>query len=114
MSSSHSWKFFRTGGLDQVALESTADLLALESLDPKLWVALSCPVKGLELDERTLALIDADGDGRIRVPELLAAVQWTWARLKEPASLLQGSETLPLDAVNDQVPGGRSVLAAAR
>ena len=67
--STHVWKFFRTGGLDQVTLESAADLLNLQSLDQKLWVALSCPVKGLEIDERTLRLIDSDGDGRIRVPE---------------------------------------------
>ena len=71
----HTWKFFRTGGLDQVSLETGADLLNLEQLDQKLWVALSCPVKGLELDEKTLALIDTDGDGRIRVPELIAAIK---------------------------------------
>jgi len=46
----HIWKFFRTGGLDQVTLATGADLLALGQLDQKLWVALSCPVKGLELD----------------------------------------------------------------
>ena len=76
----HPWKFFRTGGLDQVALTTGADLLALEQLDQKLWVALSCPVKGLALDEKTLALIDGDNDGRIRVRELLAAVAWAAAR----------------------------------
>ena len=76
MASTHTWNFFRTGGLDQVVLGSAADLTALPELDQKLWVALSCPVKGLELDERTLALIDSDNDGRIRVPELLAAVAW--------------------------------------
>ena len=59
----HVWKFFRTGGLNQVSLETADDLLALSELDEKLWVALSCPVKGLELDEQTLALIDTDGDG---------------------------------------------------
>jgi len=25
----------------------------LDQLDQKLWVALSCPVKGLEIDEKT-------------------------------------------------------------
>ena len=89
----HAWNFFRTGGLDQVALTTAADLLALRTLDQKLWVALSCPVKGLELDEKTLALIDADGDGRIRVPELIAAVEWAAARLKDPAALLRGVDT---------------------
>ena len=44
----HRWRFFRVGGIDQVKLDSTADLVNLENLDPKLWVALSCPVQGLE------------------------------------------------------------------
>ena len=109
----HSWKFFRTGGLDQVALETAADLLNLEHLDQKLWVALSCPVKGLEIDEKTLALIDADNDGRIRVPELLAAVKWAAARLRDPADLLKGARVLPLAAINE-APEGRALLDSAR
>lgn len=64
----HTRKFYRIGALDQVAIETTDDLLNLCDLDQKLWVALSCPVKGLEIDEKTLALIDSDKDGRIRVP----------------------------------------------
>ncbi|HEX7631211.1 MAG TPA: hypothetical protein VF388_03690, partial [Lacunisphaera sp.] len=110
----HTWKFFRAGQLDQVSLETGADLLALEQLDQKLWVALSCPVKGLELDERTLALIDADGDGRIRVPELIAAIKWAAARLKDPGDLLKGSAELPLAAINDATPEGKVLLASAK
>ena len=110
----HVWNFFRTGGLDQVALTTTEDLLALEQLDQKLWVALSCPVKGLELDEKTLALIDSDGDGRIRVPELIAAVNWAAARLKNPATLLQGADPLPLEAIDDSTPDGKTILACAK
>ena len=110
----HTWKFFRTGGLDQVALETGADLLNLGHLDQKLWVALSCPVKGLELDEKTLAMIDIDGDGRIRVPELLAAIEWAAARLKEPGDLLKGSDALPLAAINDATPEGKVLLASAQ
>jgi len=108
------WKFFRTGGLDQVSLETAADLLHLDQLDQKLWVALSCPVKGLELDEATLALIDTDGDGRIRVPELLAAVKWAAVRLKEPADLLKGAPALPLAAIADATPEAQTLLASAR
>src|ERR1700691_796933 len=96
----HSWKFVRRSGLNQVSLETGADLLALDQLDQKLWVALSCPVRGLELDERTLALIDTDGDGRIRAPELIAAVNWAAARLVDPGDLLHGSEALPLKAID--------------
>ncbi len=113
-STQHPWKFFRIGGLDQVALQTGADLLALEHLDQKLWVALSCPVKGLELDEKTLALIDTDGDGRIRVPELLTAIRWAAARLKDAGSLLQGADGLPLAAINDATPEGKILLSSAR
>ena len=84
----HTWKFYRIGGLDQVALETGADLLHLHELDQKLWVALSCPVKGLELDEKTLALIDTDGDSRIRVPDLLAAIKWAAVRLSDQDVLI--------------------------
>jgi hypothetical protein len=114
VSSRHHWKFFRTGGLDQVTLTSGADLLALDQLDQKLWVALSCPVKGLELDEKTLALIDTDNDGRIRVPELLAAVKWAAARLNDPGDLLRGGTALPLSAINTSTAEGKTLLASAR
>lgn len=114
MPTAHPWKFFRTGGLDQVALETAADLQHLDELDQKLWVALSCPVKGLELDERTLALIDTDNDGRIRVPELIAAVRWAAARLKDPADLLQGGAALPLAAIDEATPEGKTLAASAK
>jgi hypothetical protein len=109
----HRWNFFRTGGLDQVALTTAADLVALDQLDQKLWVALSCPVKGLELDEKTLALIDSDNDGQIRVPEVLAAVKWAVARLRDPADLLRGVDPLPLTAINDTTPEGKILAASA-
>ena len=112
--SAHVWKFFRTGGIDQVALETGADLLALGELDQELWVALSCPVKGLELDERTLGLIDTDGDGRIGVPEVLAAVTWAGTRLADAGDLLKGADGLPLSSINAATPEGQLLVAAAR
>ncbi len=112
--SAHHWKFTRIGGLDQVALETADDLLNLRHLDQKLWVALSCPVQGLELDEKTLALIDTDGDGRIRVPELLAAIDWLRPRLADLASVLKPSPALPLPAINAETPEGAAVLASAK
>jgi hypothetical protein len=112
--STHRWKFFRAGGLDQVLLESGADLLALDTLDQKLWVALSCPTKGLEFDPKTLALIDADKDGRIRAPELIAAIKWAGARLKNPDVLVDPGDGLPLSAIDDRAPEGIALLASAR
>lgn len=59
----HIWRFFRSGGFDQVRLETADDLRHLSELDPKLWTVLNCPTTGLEFDARTAALLDADGDG---------------------------------------------------
>ena len=114
MSAKHQWKFFRAGGFAQVRLESGADLMALDQLDHKLWVALACPTKGLEFDARTLQLIDADKDGRIRAPDILAAVKWAGGMLKNPDDLLLSAPALPLGAINDTTPEGRDLLASAR
>ncbi len=110
----HRFKFHRIGGLDQVALETGADLLALEQLDPKLWVALSCPTKGLELDPRTLELLDTDHDGRVRVPEVLAAIRFCAARLRDVGVVLYGADEIALAAFRDDTPEGRAALGAAR
>ncbi|MEI6313693.1 MAG: hypothetical protein WCO89_02400 [Syntrophus sp. (in: bacteria)] len=112
--SRHPWKFFRAGGFDQVRLESGQDLTALAQLDQKLWIALSCPVDGLEFDRKTLELIDSDGDGRIRVPEIIAAVEWATALLKNPDDLLKGSSELPLTAIDDESTEGSRLLASAK
>ncbi|HET7775421.1 MAG TPA: hypothetical protein VFK74_03575, partial [Azospira sp.] len=110
----HTWRFFRAGGFDQVRLDRAEDLLNLDQLDQKLWVALSCPLQGLEFDPRTLALLDTDQDNHIRAPELIAGLQWTGAMLKDKALLATGATPLPLDAINDESEEGRQVLAAAR
>ncbi|MFZ1828221.1 MAG: hypothetical protein WAW42_05510, partial [Candidatus Competibacteraceae bacterium] len=110
----HKWRFFRSGGFDQVRLETGADLKALAQLDPKLWAALSCPTSGLEIDSKTLELIDSDGDGRIRLPEIVAAVQWATSVLKNPDDLTWGFASLPLDAIDDSTPEGADLLASAR
>ncbi|HRR80361.1 MAG TPA: hypothetical protein P5118_09245 [Planctomycetota bacterium] len=111
---SHVWRFFRAGGFDQVRLDRGADIAALDKLDQKLWVALSCPTRGLEFDSRTLDLIDTDHDGRIRVPEIIAAAKWACANLKNPDDLVKGGEALPLAAINDATPEGKQLLASAK
>ncbi len=110
----HAWRFFRAGGFDQVRLDSGADLLALDQLDQKLWVALACPATGLEFDPRTLALIDTDQDGRIRAPELIAAAKWAGRLLKDPDLLLRQAAELPLEAINEATEEGQTMLASAR
>src|SRR5215467_12077916 len=92
---SHTWKFFRAGGFDQVRLDSGADIAALDELDQKLWVALACPTTGLEFDSKTLALIDTDKDGRIRAPEIIAASNFSCNVLKNPDNLLKSVSSVP-------------------
>ena len=113
-STSKQWRFFRAGGFDQVKLETGADLMALDQLDLKLWVALACPASGLEIDRATLALIDTDNDGRVRAPELIAAVKWAGALLRNPDDLLKGAAALPVGAVNENEPEGKMITAFAR
>jgi hypothetical protein len=110
----HRWKFFRAGGFDQIRLSSGMDLLHLDELDQKLWVALACPTRGLEFDSRTLDLIDTDKDGRIRAPEIIAAAKWAAQRMKNPDIILQGRPNLPLADINDSTPEGKQLHASAR
>lgn len=110
----HRWRFHRIGGFDQVHLGSGADILALGQLDQKLWATLSCPTRGLALDSKTLALLDTDGDGRIRVPEVIAAAQWAGTMLRNPEELTKSAAALPLRAINDAIPEGKELLASAR
>jgi len=109
----HAWRFFRAGGFDQVRLDTADDLLALAQLDQKLWVALSCPVKGIEFDARTLELIDTDTDGHVRAPELLQAIAWAHERLLDSAILAQKFTGLPITAIRQDDAVGAQIHAAA-
>jgi hypothetical protein len=110
----HRWKFFRAGGFDQAWIETGADLGALESLDQKLWVALSCPVSGIEFDRKTLEFVDTDADGHIRAPEILAAAKWATTVLKDPDLLVRRLDRLPLSGIDDGTEEGKAVLAGAK
>jgi len=110
----HIWSFSSVGGVKRVNLESGSDLLNLSQLDPKLWTALSCPVNGLEIDKKTLQIIDADKDGQIRVPEIIEAVNWITSVLKNPDDLLKQSAIFPLSAINDNTDIGKTLLSSAK
>lgn len=114
MKSPHTWKFFRAGGFDQVQLDNGSDLLALDQLDQKLWVALSCPTRGIEFDSRTLDMIDADGDGQVRANEVLAAIGWAGSLLKNSDLLIGGRDALSLSDISDTSEEGKHILASAR
>lgn len=112
-SSTHRWRFFRAGGFDQARLDTGADLAHLAELDQKLWVALSCPTQGVELDAATLSLVDTDADGHVRAPELIAAIDWAIARLRSPDVLVR-SGALALADINADGDDNAKLLAATR
>ncbi|HRZ90285.1 MAG TPA: hypothetical protein P5117_12460 [Spirochaetia bacterium] len=106
---SHRWRFARSGGVDQVVFRDGQDIARLRELDLKLWTALSMPVRGVDLDPRTAALLDVDGDGRIRPQEILAAVDWAVSAFKDLGELMTPGDSVPLASIRD--PG---ILDAAR
>ncbi len=113
MAQSHTWNFFRAGGFDQVQIETGADLLALAELDQKLWVALSCPARGIEFDTATLSLIDSDGDGHVRANEVLDAIAWAGGLLKNADLLVAGGDTLSLADIDESGEEGGQIKSSA-
>src|SRR5258706_3078679 len=97
----HRFHFFRAGGVDQVSLRGGADMLALGELDQKLWVALAMPTRGIDIDHETLTLFDGDSDGRVRVQDILAGIEWTKATFKQPGDLLASKAEVQLSAISD-------------
>lgn len=110
----HPFRFFRAGGFDQVRLDSGADLLALGQLDQKLWVALMVPTTSVHFDPRTLKLLDTDGDGRVRAPELIQACTWAGGLLHNADDLLKGADALPLASINHSTPEGKAIWDVAQ
>lgn len=88
--------------------------MALDQLDQKLWAALSCPVEGLEFDDKTLALLDTDKDGRIRAPEVIAAAKWAGSMLENPEDLVTGGDDIALSAFAKEHDEAKKILASAR
>ena len=105
----HRWQFFRAGGVDQVSLRDGFDLLALPDLDPKLWIALAMPTTDVDLDPATLALLDADKDGRVRIDDVRAAIAEIKQWFRDPGELLTSRDGVELAQIADA-----KVLAAAR
>lgn len=112
--SKYNWKFYTIGGVTRVKIENGEDIAHLGELDQKLWTALSCPVKGLEMDETTLAMIDTDNDGKIHVNEVVAAAGWLSSVLKDPGAVLKGDDEIPFAAINEENEDGKALLSSAK
>ena len=97
------------GGVTRVCIQSAEDVRHLGELDKKMWTVLSCPVNGLEISSDSLSLMDQDGDGQLRLKEVVATADWLCATLKDPQSLFEQSDSILLDNIIDE-----SIVAVAR
>ena len=109
----YEWSYCSLGGTVRVNVQSGEDIAHLGELDQKLWTVLSCPVEGLEFDESTLRMIDTDGDGKIRVKEIIAAAEWLTSVIKDKDRILKGDSVLPLDQINTEIEAGRKLHSSA-
>ncbi len=112
-SEKYKWKYCSLGGEVRVDISTGEDIAHLGELDQKLWTVLSCPVNGLDIDQKTLTLLDADGDGKIKVGEVIGAAQWLCANIKDRDSILKGESSLPLDSIDTDSESGRKLYDSA-
>ena len=90
------------------------DIAHLNELDPKMWTVLSCPVKGLEIDEKSLTYMDCDGDGKLRVNDVICMSQWLTGALKDPDLLLEGKDSIALESFDRENADGAKLHKAAK
>ena len=105
----YKWSFANVGGVTRVRIQSAEDLRHLGELDKKMWTVLSCPVNGLEISADSLSLMDTDGDGKLRLKEVVATSEYLCASLKDPKSLFEQKDTVSMDNIADE-----AVLAVAK
>ncbi len=97
----YAWKFRRVGGVDQVVIRNGEDIAHIPELDQKLWVALAMPKKIAGIQAKTLDALDTDGDGRIRAPEILAAIAYLNERLADLSELGAPGESLRVASIRE-------------
>lgn len=92
----------RYGGSLQVDLPSFDVLEEAVRIPETQWIATACPLEGLSCDSRFLTFMDADSNGRVRVAEVRAAVEWAAKHLKDRKGADAGSPVLELDALTEE------------
>ena len=100
--SKYKWSFANVGGVTRVRIKSAEDVRHLGELDKKMWTVLSCPVNGLEISSNSLRLMDQDGDGQLRLKEVVATADWLCATLRDPQSLFEQSDVINIKNIADE------------
>ena len=113
-SNKYKWEFVNLGGSSRVRINSGEDIAHLPELDPKMWTVLSCPVTGLEIDDKSLAYMDVDGDGKIRVNDVIATSTWITGLLKDNDLLLEGKDSIDIENIDQGSEAGRKLYSSAK
>lgn len=113
-SNEYNWEFENIGGTPRVKIRNGADIANLDKLDTKLWTVLSCPVQGLEIDDKSLAYIDSNGDGKIRVSDILGTAKWITAALTNPDLILKGEDYINIKEFNTSTEVGYKLYNSAK
>ena len=111
--SGYKWEFESIGGTSRVKITSGNDIAHLGELDPKMWTVLSCPVQGLEISDKSLAYMDTDADGKIRVNDVVAVSKWITGVLKNSDLLLEGKDNIDINELNLDDATGKKLHDAA-
>jgi hypothetical protein len=98
----YQWSFANVGGVTRVRIQSAEDIRHLGELDKKQWTVLSCPTTGLEISSESLSLMDQDGDGKLRVKEVVATADYLCATLKDPQTLFEQSDVIDIENIADE------------
>ena len=110
----YKWDFESVGGTTRVKISKGEDIAHLNELDPKMWTVLSCPVKGLEIDEKSLAYMDCDADGKLRINDVVCTSRWITSVLKDADLLLEGKDSVDIDSINQEDACGKKLYSAAK
>ena len=105
----HRHAFFRTARTTQAALTCGADIEHLADLARTYWAILSRPTL---IEGRTDFLacdLDTNGDGRIRMPEVLEAIEWLKPRIASFDRLFLPYEGLVKEDFRDDTPEGKAL-----
>lgn len=110
----YKWHFVNIGGSARVRINSGEDIAHLADLDPKMWTVLSCPTTGLEIDDKSLKYMDCDGDGKLRVNDVIAVSQWITSVLKDNDLILKGADSIDLNFINTEDANGKKLYSSAK
>ena len=112
--SKYKWEFDSIGGASRVRINSGEDIAHLDELDPKMWTVLSCPVTGLEIEEKSLLYVDSDGDGKIRVNDVIATAKWITAALRNPDVILKEEGSVDIEEFDKETESGLKLYNSAK